>query len=58
MVNLGRPLVRYLSRSGRTQKELAINSGLSRSAINNYFHGTNVKPNESVMVADAADDSR
>lgn len=56
MVNLGRPLVRYLNRSGRTQKELAINSGLSRSAINNYFHGTNVKPNESVMVADAADD--
>ncbi|MSD84254.1 hypothetical protein GKC31_07070 [Lactobacillus curvatus] len=56
MVNLANPLAKYLTRSGRTQKEIAIDSGLSRSSINNYFHGTNVKPNESVVVANVAND--
>ncbi|BCX31463.1 hypothetical protein LTWDN19_20300 [Latilactobacillus curvatus] len=56
MVHLANPLSNYLRRSGKTQKEIAIDSGLSRSAINNYSHNTNVKPNEAVMVANSADD--
>lgn len=56
MVHLANPLSNYLRRSGKTQKEIAIDSGLSRSAINNYYHDTNVKPNEAVMVANSADD--
>ncbi|WP_076645645.1 hypothetical protein [Latilactobacillus sakei] len=56
MVTLARPLAKFLGRSGKTQKELTIEADISRSSMSNYVNGTNVRPNEAVMVAQAAND--
>ncbi|MCG4280884.1 helix-turn-helix domain-containing protein [Lacticaseibacillus saniviri] len=57
-MTLGPMLEAVLLKVGMPQKALAAETRLSKSTINNYVHGTSVKPNEAVDIARSLEDSQ
>lgn len=55
--SINQPLNRYAARTNTPQKFFAFAAKLGRSTINNYFHGTKVRPNEAVDIANAMNDT-